>query len=54
MKGTAMSCYIPPPPVPHWLTKFVYILFGTILFAGMLAAFWLMVHLVAAILGGAP
>jgi hypothetical protein len=50
-----MPCYIPPPPpVPHWLVRLAYVTLGTALFAGMLAAFWVMVHLVAAILGGAP
>jgi hypothetical protein len=49
-----MTCYEPPPPVPHWLCRLAYITLGTALFAGMLAAFWLAVHLIAAILGGAP
>ena len=49
-----MPCYIPPPPVPPLLVRLAYCTLGTALFAGMLAAFWVMVHLVAAILGGAP
>ena len=49
-----MNCYTPPPPVPPLLVRLAYITLGTALFAGMLAAFWLSVHLVAAILGGAP
>ena len=49
-----MPCYIPPPPVPHWLVRLAHAVLGTALLAGLIAALWLAVHLVAAILGGAP
>ena len=46
--------YIPPPPVPHWLVRLAYATLGTAMLAGLIAALWLAVHLVAAILVGAP
>jgi hypothetical protein len=46
--------YIPPPPVPRVLVHLAYAVLGTALLAGLIAALWLAVHLVAAILGGAP
>ena len=49
-----MNCYIPPPPVPRVLVHLAHAVLGTALLAGLIAALWLAVHLVAAILGGAP
>ena len=46
--------YIPPPPVPPLLVRLAYVTLGTAMLAGLIAALWLAVHLVAAILGGAP
>lgn len=49
-----MPCYIPPPPVPRALMHIAHTVLGTAMLAGLLAALWLAVHLIAAILGGAP
>lgn len=49
-----MNCYIPPPPVPRVLVHLAHAVLGTALLAGLIAALWLAVHLVAAIMGGAP
>jgi hypothetical protein len=46
--------YIPPPPVPRVLVHLAYAVLGAAMLAGLLAALWLAVHLVAAIMGGAP
>lgn len=49
-----MPCYIPPPPVPRILVHLAHAVLGTALLAGLIAALWLAVHLVVAILDGAP
>ena len=46
--------YIPPPPVPRVLVNLAYSVMAAAMLAGLIAALWLAVHLVAAILGGAP
>lgn len=49
-----MPCYIPPPRPPRVLHRAAHALLGTVVLGGLIAALWLAVHLVAAILGGAP
>ena len=49
-----MQCYIPPPPVPRTLVHIAYAVLGTAMLAGLIAAIWLAVHLIATIIGAAP
>ena len=49
-----MPCYIPPPPVPRFLYHAAHAVLGVAMLAGLIAALWLAVHLIAAMLGVAP
>lgn len=49
-----MPCYIPPPAPPRVLVNLAHAVLGAAMLDGLIAALWLAVHLVAAILNGAP
>ena len=51
LKGTAMPCYEPPPRTPNWLFRLAHAVLGAALFCGLIAALWVNVHIIAAIVG---
>ena len=43
--------YEPPPPVPRILYHAAHAVLGAALFCGLIAAIWVNVHIIAAIVG---
>ena len=50
-KGTAMTCYEPPPLVPHWLTRLAQAVLGAACLLGLLASIFIALYLCSAIVG---
>jgi hypothetical protein len=44
-----MSCYEPPPLVPHWLTRLAQATLGAVCLLGLLASIWIALYLCSAI-----
>lgn len=48
---TAMTCYEPPPLVPHWLTRLAQATLGAACLLGLLASIWIALYICSAIAG---
>jgi len=46
-----MNVYIPPPLVPHWLTRLAQATLGAACLLGLLASIWIALYLFSAIVG---
>jgi len=46
-----MPCYEPPPPAPRILYHAAHAVLGAALLGGLIAALWIAVHIIAAIVG---
>ena len=46
-----MTCYEPPPPVPHWLYKLSCATLGAVCLLGLLASIWIALYICSAIAG---
>jgi hypothetical protein len=46
-----MTCYEPPPLVPHWLTRLAQATLGAACLLGLLASIWIALYICSAIAG---
>ena len=46
-----MTCYEPPPPVPHWLLRLAQATLAAACLLGLLVSIWIALYLCSAIVG---